>query len=89
MSKTLSEKRFINHEFKEAAAGLRRMAKNGNPRGIKCLGQMLIHEIMITENLKQREEGLRIQADALIAGERMITLCRQSSRWRKAAMCSL
>ncbi|PWL44748.1 MAG: hypothetical protein DBY44_07700 [Veillonellaceae bacterium] len=69
MSKTLSEKRFINHEFKEAAAGLRRMAKNGNPRGIYCLGQMLIHEFMFTENVKQREEGLRILADGLIAGD--------------------
>ena len=55
MSKTWSEKRFINHEFKEAAAGLRRMAKNGNPRGIYCLGEMLVHEFMFTENVKQRE----------------------------------
>lgn len=69
MSKTLSEKRFINHEFKEAAAGLRRMAKNGNPRGIYCLGEMLVHEFMFTENVKQREEGLRILADGLIAGD--------------------
>ena len=69
MSKTLSEKRFINHEFKEAATGLRRMAKNGNPRGIYCLGEMLVHEFMFTENVKQREEGLRILADGLIAGD--------------------
>ena len=69
MSKTLSEKRFINHEFKEAVAGLRRMAKNGNPRGIYCLGEMLVHEFMFTENVKQREEGLRILADGLIAGD--------------------
>ncbi len=69
MSKTLSEKRFINHEFKEAAAGLRRMAKNGNPRGIYCLGEMLVHEFMFTENVKQREEGLRILADGLIVGD--------------------
>lgn len=40
MSQTLSEKRFIQHEFKNAMAGLRRMAKNENTRGMYCLGEL-------------------------------------------------
>lgn len=58
MAKTISEKRFINHEFKEAESMLRRMAKNGNPRGMYCMGEMLIQKALFDGDEASRLEGL-------------------------------
>lgn len=69
MSQTLSEKRFIQHEFKNAMAGLRRMAKNENTRGMYCLGELLIQDSLFTEKKEDRIEGVRLLAEGLLIGD--------------------
>lgn len=60
MAKTLSEQRFIQHNFAKAEPVLRQMAGRGNPRGLYCLGELLMQKALFGGWEAAYKEGMSL-----------------------------